>query len=118
VSYKSIEDLLVPLRKYALATCDALAQNRRRVEHGLLSVGLKIHCLDRGEQFFPLIQELGGAETILEINRYKRDAASLCWVLPPVGSATAAIQLLECIEEAIQVIKEGQAGKVILEVGK
>jgi hypothetical protein len=100
VSYKSVEDLLVPLRKYAPATSSALAQNRRRVEHGLLSVGLKIHCLDRGEQFFPLIQELGGAQTILEINRYKRDAASLCWVLPPVGSATAAIQLLECIEEA------------------
>ena len=67
----------------------------------LLSVGLKIHCLNNGQQFNKLIEDLGGASKVLEINYYKDARASLCLVLPPVGNATSAIQLIECIEQFI-----------------
>src|SRR6516162_5697995 len=39
----SFEDLLVLLHGHAPAKVDAVALHRRRVEHGHLSVGLKIH---------------------------------------------------------------------------
>ena len=45
----SFEDLLALLHGHAPAKVDAVALHRRRVEHGHLSVGLKIHCLDDGE---------------------------------------------------------------------
>jgi hypothetical protein len=49
VSYRySFEDLLVLLHGHAPAKVDAVALHRRRVEHGYLSVGLKIHCLGDG----------------------------------------------------------------------
>jgi hypothetical protein len=49
VSYRySFEDLLALLHGYAPAKVDAVALSRRRVEHGHLSVGLKIHCLGDG----------------------------------------------------------------------
>ena len=86
------------LHDRAPAKTDALALQRRRVEHGLLSVGLKIHCLGNGSQFSSLVERLGGASKVLEINMYKHSQASLCLVLPPVGNARAAILLLECIE--------------------
>jgi hypothetical protein len=94
----SLEDLLVLLHGHAPAKVDAVALHRRRVENGHLSVGLKIHCLDDGSQFTSLVDGLGGAQNILEINSYKQSQASLCLVLPPVGSARSAILLLECIE--------------------
>lgn len=101
MSYQySLEDLLYLLYPAAPAIVDAISANRRRVEHGLLSVGIKLHCLNDGAQFHDLINELGGANNILEINYYKNQGASLCWVLPPVGSARTAIQLLEAIELA------------------
>ncbi len=93
-----LEDLLTILHECAPAKADAVAQRRRRVEHGLLSVGLKLHCLGNGGQFFSLVEHLGGASRVLEINRYKHAQASLCLVLPPVGNAHAAILLLECLE--------------------
>ena len=96
-----LQDLLARLQTKAPATADALAANFRRVEHGLLSVGLKIHCLDNGEKFDKLIEGLGGASKILDINHYKDARASLCLVLPPVGSANSATQLIECIEQFI-----------------
>src|SRR5438132_581073 len=80
---------------------DASAPHRRRVEHGHLSVGLKIHCLGDGSQFSTLVEGLGGARKILDVNYYKQSHASLCLVLPPVGSARSAILLLECIEHFI-----------------
>ena len=43
----------------------------------------------------------GGAQKILDVNYYKNSHASLCLVLPPVGSAHSAILLLECIEHFI-----------------
>ena len=93
-----LEDLLATLHDRAPAKADAIALHRQRVEHGLLSVGLKIHSLGNGSQFFSLVERLGGASRVLEINRYKHAQASLCLVLPPVGNARAAILLLECIE--------------------
>jgi hypothetical protein len=102
VSYGySFEDLLALLHGHAPAKVDAVALHRRRVEHGHLSVGLKIHCLGDGSQFSTLMEGLGGAQKILAINYYKHSDASLCLVLPPVGSARSAILLLECIEHFI-----------------
>jgi hypothetical protein len=97
----SFEDLLALLYAHAPAKVDAVARHRRRVEHGRLSVGLKIHCLGDGSQFSTLVEGLGGAQNILDINYYKHSHASLCLVLPPVGSAHSAILLLECIEHFI-----------------
>ena len=94
----SFEDLLALLHGHAPAKVDAVALHRRRVENGHLSVGLKIHSLDDGSQFTTLVDGLGGAQKILEINSYKHSYASLCLVLPPLGSARSAILLLECIE--------------------
>ena len=94
----SFEDLLALLHRDAPAKVDAVALHRRRVENGHLSVGLKIHCLDEGSQFTALVDGLGGAQKILDINYYKHSHASLCLVLPPVGNARSAILLTECIE--------------------
>ena len=97
----SFEDLLALLHGHAPAKVDAVALHRRHVEHGHLSVGLKIHCLGDGSQFSTLVEGLGGAQKILDVNLYKHSHASLCLVLPPVGSARSAILLLECIEHFI-----------------
>src|SRR6516165_359192 len=67
VSYRySFEDLLAVLHGHAPAKVDAVALHRRRVEHGHLSVGLKIHCLDDAGQFTTLVEGLGGAHKILD----------------------------------------------------
>src|SRR5215471_14436116 len=96
LSYRySFEDLLALLHGRAPAKVDAVALHRRRVEHGYLSVGLKIHCLGDGSQFSTLVEGLGGTQKILDVNYYKHSHASLCLVLPPVGSARSAILLLE-----------------------
>jgi hypothetical protein len=101
VTYRyRVQDLLALLQTKA-ATAGALAANHRRVDYGLVSVGLKIHCLDDGQHFNKLIEGLGGAREVLEVNHYKDARASLCLVLPPVGSATSAIHLIECIEQFI-----------------
>ena len=39
----TLEDLLAIVHDHSPAETDAIALQRRRVEHGLLSVGLKIH---------------------------------------------------------------------------
>ena len=102
MSYRySFEDLLALLHGHAPAKVDAVTLRRRRGEHGQLSVGLKIHCLGDGSQFALLVEGLGGAQKILDVNSYKHSHASLCLVLPPVGSARSAILLLECIEHFI-----------------
>jgi hypothetical protein len=95
-----LQDLFALLQPKAEAA-NVLAADHRRVEHGLLSVGLKIHCLDDGQKFHRLIQGLGGAAEVLDINRYKDVRASMCIVLPPVGSASSAVHLIECIEQFI-----------------
>lgn len=70
----------------------------RRVEHGLLSVGLKIHMLASTPGFAQFLSALGGREGALPANMYKRKDANFCLVLPPVGSARNAIALVRCIE--------------------
>ena len=89
MSYRySFEDLLALLHRHAPAKVDAVALHRRRVEHGHLSVGLKIHCLGDGSQFSTLVEGLGGAHKILDVNYYKHSHASLCLVLPPGGQCS------------------------------
>ena len=56
----SIERLLETLHARAPAKVDALALEKRRVPHGLLSVGLKLHCLGDEHLFRRLINALGG----------------------------------------------------------
>ena len=93
-----LEDLLAVLHDCASKQAEAVVLQRRRVEYGLLSVGLKIHCLGEGRQFLALVERLGGASKVLDMNMYRHAQASLCLVLPPVGNARAAILLLECTE--------------------
>jgi hypothetical protein len=71
VSYRySFEDLLALLHGHAPAKVDAVALHRRRVEYGHLSVGLKIRYLGDGNQFSTLVEGLGGAQKILDVNYY------------------------------------------------
>jgi hypothetical protein len=93
-----LEDLFALLQSKEAAT-DDFSASHRLVDHGLLSVGLKIHCLDDGREFDKLVEGLGGPYNVLEANLYKDQRASLCLVLPPVGSATSAIRLVERIEQ-------------------
>lgn len=95
----SIDRLLDALRGRAPDKVEALASQKRRVRHGLLSVGLKLHCLGDYALFDALIEALGGHMSVLERNVFKRSQAHFCLVLPPVGSADSAILLLECIEQ-------------------
>lgn len=95
----SMDRFLDTLRERAREKVDVLAREKRHVRHGLLSVGLKLHCLAEAERFDALIEALGGASNVLERNVYKCASARFCLVLPPVGSAESAILLLECIEQ-------------------
>ena len=95
----SIGHLLDTLRTRSLEKVDALESQKRRVTHGLLSVGLKVHCIRETERFGALIAALGGEWKAVERNIYKRNDARFCIVLPPVGSAQNAVTLLECIEQ-------------------
>jgi hypothetical protein len=97
----SFDDLLSLLRQKNAVAAARLKRQHRQVERGLLSVGLKIHCLDDGRQFDALVAGLGGAQRILEVNSYKDARASLCLVLPPVGGAGAAILLMEALESFV-----------------
>src|SRR5690349_813924 len=95
----SFGNLVDVLAERVPAKSAALAREQRRVDHGLLSVGLKLHCLEGCPPFDPLIEALGGAGRVLERNLYKRSDARFCLVLPPVGSARIAVLLLECLAE-------------------
>jgi hypothetical protein len=92
----SMEMLLATLRSRCPEECDWLKHERSSAQHGLLSVGLKLHLISISPGFSTLVDELGGT-LFFERNVYRRSAAKLCFVLPPVGSAQAAIRLLECI---------------------
>ena len=94
----SLERLLKILRARAPAKVDALRLEKRRVTHGLLSVGLKLHFLEDEDLFRPLLAALGGERCVRDGNIYRHARAKFCLVLPPVGSARAAVLLLECIE--------------------
>jgi hypothetical protein len=94
----TVENLLGVLRPHCPAKVDALCKDRRRVEHGLTTVGLKIHSLGDNQELLRLIDALGGWFEVIASRRYAHARASLTVVLPPVGSARLAIWLLECIE--------------------
>ena len=64
----SIERLLETLHVRAPAKVDALALEKRRVPHGLLTVGLKLHCLGDEHLFNPLIDALGGGWTTSQLS--------------------------------------------------
>ncbi len=55
----ALEHLLETLRARVPAMVDALALQQRHVPHGLLSVGIKLHCLEDEGLFDPLIDALG-----------------------------------------------------------
>lgn len=75
-----------------------LFQERKRVEHGLLSVGSKLHVFDKYvPRFDELVEKLGGGKEVLERNMYKGIGAGFCLVLPPVGSSRTLIRLLHRI---------------------
>ena len=93
-----MERLLSTLRVGAPEKVDALSVNSRCVNHGLLSVGIKLHCLGEEKLFDRLIDALGGKKKALDSNLYRRSKAKFCLVLPPVGNARAAALLLECVE--------------------
>jgi hypothetical protein len=94
----TVENLLSVLHPHCPAKVDALCKDRRRVEHGLATVGLKIHCLGDNRELLRLIDALGGRFEVIASRRYAHARASVTVVLPPVGSARLAVWLLECIE--------------------
>ena len=94
----TMEHLLTVLHPHCPIKIDALRKNRRRVEHGLTTVGLKIHCLGDNQELLNLIRALGGRSEVIGSRLYAHARASVTVILPPVGSARSAIMLLECIE--------------------
>ena len=64
----SLEGLLHILHARAPAKVDTLVLEKRRVRHGLLSVGLKLHCLGDEHLFAPLIDALGGESKVVDQN--------------------------------------------------
>lgn len=94
----SRQKLLSVLSNRAKAKADAIAAKCLYSDRGLLSVGLKLFCLTDTKEFEPLIKSLGGYSH-LEVNMYRPSSASWSMVLPPVGSAETAIELVECLEQ-------------------
>ena len=94
----TMEKLLSVLHPCCPAKADALCKTRRRVEHGLTTVGLKIHCLGDNRELLNLIEDLGGRSEVIANRFYAHARASVTVILPPVGSACSAIMLLECLE--------------------
>ena len=56
----TVEKLLNVLRPHCSEKVDALCKNRRRIERGLTTVGLKIHCFGDNRELLRLIDALGG----------------------------------------------------------
>ena len=94
----TMENLLSVLHPCCPAEADALCMTRRRVEHGLATVGLKIHCLGGNWELLNLIKALGGRSEVIGSRVYAHARASVTVILPPVGNAHSAILLLECLE--------------------
>jgi hypothetical protein len=94
----SMDDLLATLRKRCPEEIDRLEREWKTVRHGLLSVGIKLHVLRTTPGLEELLEALGGKQARTELlNAYRKSASEYCIVLPPVGSAQAAIRLLQCI---------------------
>jgi hypothetical protein len=95
----TVENLLSVLHPHCPVKVDELCKYRRRVERGLMSVGLKIHCLGDDRELLNLIEALGGRSVVIAYRLYAHARASVTVVLPALGSARSAILLLECIEK-------------------
>jgi hypothetical protein len=95
----TMENLLSVLHPHCPIKVDALCNNRRRIEHGLTTVGLKVHCLGDNRQLLTLIEALGGRSEVIASRVYAHARASVTVILPPVGSARSATLLLECLEK-------------------
>jgi hypothetical protein len=93
-----IDQLLNVLESCCPKKVDELRVTARLPYCGLHSVGLKLHCLELNTQFDSLIEQLGARSRVAS-NLYRQRQASLCLVLPAVGSADAAITLLHCLEQ-------------------
>lgn len=76
----------------------SLRAQYRKVEDGLLSVGIKIHGLVITPGLNQLFEALGERGVEIVTNLYRQRTARFCLVLPPVGSAKSAISLIRCIE--------------------
>ena len=95
-----MENLLSVLSEKAPAKADAVSRNRRDVQHGRLSVGLKLHIIQNVEGLEPLITELGKREGRgLNPNSYRLLESRWCAVLEALGNANAAVDLLLAIEQ-------------------
>ena len=82
----TVEDLLSVLHPHCPVKVDALCKNRRRVEHGLTTVGLKIHCLGDNRELLNLIEALGGRSEVIANRLYAHARASVTVILPPWGA--------------------------------
>src|SRR5260370_42192494 len=81
----TVEDLLSVLHPHCPVKIDALWTNRRRVEHGLTTVGLKIHCLGDNRELLNLIEALCGRSEVIANRFYAHARASVTLILPAVG---------------------------------
>ena len=88
------------LRESDFIRARIVESGRREIHHGLLSVGIKLHILDRdtAARFQPLLEKLGGRPQVIHLNVYRHSAADMCLVLHPVGSAHCAILFLRALE--------------------
>lgn len=92
------EQLLDTLASASPEQVQLLRANSRKVEHGLLSVGIKLHILDQLPGIEQFVAQLDSEHYGGGTRPYRRQDAIRCLILPPVGNATMAVSLLECIE--------------------
>ena len=88
------------LEKDAPENAHRSQESQNQATNGLLSVGLKLHCLDGGQQFKPIIRSLKSRCIYIEGSYRMGGSRALCFVLPPVDNVNSAINLLRALEEA------------------
>lgn len=71
----------------------------RTDNRGSLSVGLKLHCLQHQPGLDQFLADQK-KEAATRYNVFKLIHAAHCWVLPPVGNAETAIQVIRALEAA------------------
>lgn len=98
-----LESLLELLYKGVPFQVERITRERRNIELGLLSVGFKLHCPEEIPQLTTLFEQLWHAEAPAYKNYYRKTHGVDCWVLPPVGSASIAIALIEAIEQTYDI---------------
>ena len=73
----TMENLLSVLHPSCPAQAGALRKTRRHVEHGLTTVGLKIHSLGDNWELLNLIKTLGGRSEVIGSRVYAHARASV-----------------------------------------